>query len=368
MSLDFSDFPLFQATSEAWLRYSVELLVLAGLAEFLSRKGTQRLTPGTHGLLWRLVVLRSLMLPGFQGLRVVNAEALPSSEGIAAAPSLALSPWFLGLWLVGSVLLLVRDLRSRHPQGRPASLREAQQLRVLEECFGRTDLVSRAWIGTDPRLESPAVIGPLWKPKLWLPESWLSAQRTGDLRRAVAHEIAHLDRHDLLRVRLVSLWRAALWWHPAVHWTAHRLEVLREVMCDHRAALRLGEEPARYGAWLAGLALEPRGAEPAAALGGGALLVRRIEYVMHGPAWTPRGVRRAIAEAAGLLLLVGLALPPRVLEAEPPALAAERSPGCLELRYAVLAELARVQETVSSGDPLSLSAASESAPPSHSPK
>ena len=94
------------------------------------------------------------------------------------------------------------------------------------------------------------------------------------LEAILAHELAHIRRHDYL----VNLWQTlvetVLFYHPAVWWLSHRIRVERENCCDD-IAVAVVENRVEYGRAL--LALEElQGAQTTLALGArsGSLLSR----------------------------------------------------------------------------------------------
>jgi len=83
-------------------------------------------------------------------------------------------------------------------------------------------------------LEAPSVIG--WiRPVVLLPVSALTGLSEAQLTAVVAHELAHIRRHDaivnLFQIAVESL----LFYHPAVWWISKRIRAERENCCDDAA-------------------------------------------------------------------------------------------------------------------------------------
>jgi hypothetical protein len=158
-------------------------------------------------------------------------------------------------------------------------------------------------------VEVPTVIGWL-KPVVLLPASALGALSPSQLEAILAHELAHIRRHDYLVNLLQTLVETLLFYHPAVWWLSRRIRIERENCCDDLAVSLCGD-PVAYANALADLESLRSETTPthhiALAATGGSLLhrVRRLlrapsPHSGRGPAW--------LAGSAALLLIGGIAL------------------------------------------------------------
>jgi beta-lactamase regulating signal transducer with metallopeptidase domain len=150
----------------------------------------------------------------------------------------------------------------------------------------------------------PTVIGWL-RPTVLLPISALAGLSPLQLEAIIAHELAHIRRHDYLVNLLQTMLETLLFYHPAVWWLSHRIRTERENCCDDLAVSLCGD-PVIYARALADLE-ELRGATArlAMAASGGTLLyrVRRVlsapaTHAGRGPAW--------LAASAAVLMLAGM--------------------------------------------------------------
>jgi hypothetical protein len=125
------------------------------------------------------------------------------------------------------------------------------------------------------------------------------------LEALLAHELAHVRRHDYLVNLLQRLAETLLFYHPAVWWLSHRIRIERELVADDLAATALGDRRrlAVALATLDRLAAAPRSPFPlpafAQAAHGGHLMSRIQQLV--------RPSRRALGGAV-LPPLLGLAV------------------------------------------------------------
>src|SRR5262249_59849206 len=94
----------------------------------------------------------------------------------------------------------------------------------------------------------------------------------------IAHELAHIRRHDYAVNLLQTLVETLLFYHPAVWWLSNRIRTEREHCCDD-VAIAICGDPVGYAQALAELeSLRTLSASMAMAATGGSLLsrVRRI--------------------------------------------------------------------------------------------
>jgi len=101
-------------------------------------------------------------------------------------------------------------------------------------------------------LATPATIG--WRrPLIILPADWKS-WTTAECRAVLAHEIAHIARHDFATWVAAQLALVFHFYHPLVHWLAARLRLEQELSAD-AAAAQLSGGQRLYLTTLAGMAL-----------------------------------------------------------------------------------------------------------------
>jgi beta-lactamase regulating signal transducer with metallopeptidase domain len=184
-------------------------------------------------------------------------------------------PWCVVGWAVGVVLLSApliggwRRLQRLTRQGtQPTSedwqarfVRVAQRLRVSRPVRVLASALTQV----------PIVIGWL-RPVILLPASALTGLTPEQLEAILAHELAHVRRHDYLVNLLQSVIETLLFYHPAVWWVSRRIRVERELCCDDWAVRACGDA-FTYARALASLE-EQRAIELAPAATGGSLLAR----------------------------------------------------------------------------------------------
>ena len=212
-------------------------------------------------------------------------------------------PMLLGVWLAGVAILTLR-LFSGWMWVQRMKSHDAQPVHEGLEAMGRR-LMRRLHIVRAVRfLESrivdvPTVIGWL-RPVVLLPVSTLAGLTPRQVEAILAHELAHIRRHDYLVNLLQTVVETLLFYHPAVWWLSHRIRVERENCCDDLAVSLCGD-PVAYAAALAELeGLRASSGELAMAVSGGSLL-QRIKRVLGAPSHAGRAPGWL---AAGVALLV----------------------------------------------------------------
>ncbi|KQW87912.1 peptidase M56 [Massilia sp. Root418] len=122
-------------------------------------------------------------------------------------------------------------------------------------------------------LASPVTAG-WWRPVVLVPAALLARMPPELLEALLAHELAHVRRHDYLINLLQNAVETLLFFHPAVWWISSRIRTERELIADHIAASTLGE-PRRLALALSELErLQFSTQHLAIAANGGDLMVR----------------------------------------------------------------------------------------------
>ena len=233
-----------------------------------------------------------------------------SGEAVYARLAAAL-PGVVAVWLAGVSLLLVRAggglwrVHTLHEAGLAAPASRWQEVAArLVERLGLPDavrVVESRLVGT------PTVVG--WmRPIVLLPVAALANLTPAQVAAILAHELAHVRRHDYLVNLLQSLGETFLFYHPAVWWVSGRIRAERENCCDDVALATCGDRVG-YASALAALE-EWHGGEaaPAPALGAtGGPCGERVRRILDRPA--EAGLRwdgRWVAWAVALSICIGI--------------------------------------------------------------
>lgn len=244
-------------------------------------------------------------------------EALPGSLAIPwnISPSAwqRFFPGFVAVWLTGvlgfSIRLFGGWRLSSHlsSEARPAP---PEWQRTLESV---TVLVKASWSGLNrpvrllvsPVVGVPTVIGWL-RPAILVPASALTGLPVEHITALLAHELAHIRRHDYLANMLQSVAEAFLFYHPAVWWVSGQIRTERELCCDD-LAVAASDDALTYASALAQLeSIQPSRLSTVLAANGGSLLNRVQRLIEPGQAIANELPGAGSAWAMTLLLLAGV--------------------------------------------------------------
>ncbi len=160
-------------------------------------------------------------------------------------------------------------------------------------------IVSRSRPLTHRLRESPDVITPLaagiLRPVVILPAEWRTW--SASTKRAVlAHELAHIRRHDPLITALGRVVKSVFWFHPLAWWISRQVSQLAELACD-AAALEKLNDPAEYSRILLRFAeavnlAGHRVALPGLAMADTSEMGRRLDQVFELAMTSPRKIPR----------------------------------------------------------------------------
>lgn len=247
-----------------------------------------------------------------------DARALAEARGPVRA--------FGWLYLVGVLGLGLRLYGSSRRAGRlgDGGRRDRRWSEAAERVASRIGVGRRVRVRVTERVDVPGLVG-WWWPVVLVPPS---AQRLADreVEAILAHELAHVRRHDYLVNTLQSAAEVLLFYSPAAWWISRRIREERECSCDESAIRAVVGGPAHYLGALLALEYARPGVRGALALTGGPL-VRRVRRI-HA-----RSVdRRVVAwhNAAAMAVIAGAAL--LALPSDRPPIAARVSTASLMLQ------------------------------------
>jgi beta-lactamase regulating signal transducer with metallopeptidase domain len=230
----------------------------------------------------------------------VNPAWLP-----AVAPYVAVA-WIAGLFGLGTYAgagwILALRLRQRAHRAVP----DAWQV-CLADLSRRMAVRARVSLGLSNEVNAPCVLG-WWRPVVLLPVGLLTGLSLDQCQAVLAHELAHVRRHDYLVNLVQRAVEVVFFYHPAVWWLSHRMSEERELCCDDVAVATCGSRGA-YAAALLDLAgsRNPASIPQVAMAATGGRLRLRVARLLGHPAGR-RGGSMMLASGAFFLLLTSAGL------------------------------------------------------------
>lgn len=147
-------------------------------------------------------------------------------------------------WLIGAAVLVVRFLGGwiyteylRHNSRLVMNKEWRARFGVLT---AKLKVYQSIELKESSKILTPMVIGTL-QPVVLIPIGLLLGFPTAQIEAILAHELAHIRRHDYLVNMLQSFVEVVFFFHPALWWLSERVRVEREHCCDDLAIEACGD-------------------------------------------------------------------------------------------------------------------------------
>ncbi len=146
--------------------------------------------------------------------------------------------WLLRLYVATIVIGLFRITRAW--LGARALVQNSQETclgdrdRAVLEDYSHRLGIEPPQLRESTEVSSPMIVGAR-TPVLLLPEGF-ARHTENEIRAALCHELAHIQRQDYLLNVACQVAALPLAWHPVVDWVQQRIHMTREMVCDAMAA------------------------------------------------------------------------------------------------------------------------------------
>lgn len=256
--------------------------------------------------------------PAVAAARPITPSAAPSNPPSSSETWKRFAPHLAAAYFLGVVLMSVRVLFGLRGARRLCRRSEPVDDPALLDLVAR--LCRKIGLAVAPRVLKcrdvlvPTVVGVV-RPAILLPLGALAGLRVDEIESILAHELAHIRRHDHIVLLVQRAIEAMLFFHPAVWLISRRLETEREHCCDD-AVVRVVGRPIAYAQSLVRVAelclasqnhFDPAGARVSlSAVDSSASLRDRIVRLLEGGG-TPR-LRLARVWVAAVVMAASLLL------------------------------------------------------------
>lgn len=224
----------------------VAVYMLRRKQDFIARYGIQTLI-----IITILGLIRLLSPVDWELAHIVRSYTiLPAVQSVLAfqlaADWLTMGRALLAIWLIGTLIFIVRDVavivRFKLKRSRYDICENEQILKVAKELDIDQLIVVTSCV------EMPHVAGH-FRQRIYVPPIELSDE---DWKYVLLHEKQHITAHDQHIKLLFVLLRALFWWNPISHLFMMELDAILELRCDNAVTARLDEEAnfAYFGAML----------------------------------------------------------------------------------------------------------------------
>jgi len=229
-----------------WQGVLIGLLFKAVMAALANASAALRYWCGVSALLLlamsvplTMVYLVVDMLPAgvSTGAFAAGADMLVATVAGTAAEGFMFEA-IVALWIAGVTVISIRTLAAwRHLGGLRRAADKQAALRlvpVVERLSGLFGLARRVEIGLSASISNPMVVGWL-KPVILMPPAILARLPLAQLEMLIAHELAHLRRHDHWINLFQVVTETLMFYHPVVTMISRQIRIERENACDDLA-------------------------------------------------------------------------------------------------------------------------------------
>jgi beta-lactamase regulating signal transducer with metallopeptidase domain len=226
-----------------------------------------------------------------------------ATTSLSSRGAVLVLPWVVLAWMIGVVARAVwmtsAWLAVRRLARSAAQPIDAMWVRVLEKLQRELRVDRHIGLRLSVLVDVPCVIGWL-RPIILLPPAACLGLSPQQMEAVLAHELAHIKRHDFLINSLQRIAEALLFYHPGAWWISRQIRIEREHCCDD-TAVSVCPDVVAYARALTTLEMSRRAPAPVVAVTGGDL-VGRIRRLLGGREDPVSGV--APITAITLLLVV----------------------------------------------------------------
>src|SRR5688572_10841026 len=309
-----------------WQNASVGFLLWIVLVVFRHRTANARYLAscGALALMVALPVVTALVLSPppvpVASSAPIAVIAIPAASGVVLPPApvwleadgwqvnwfAVLKPWMLPLWLAGVLVCSLRlVLAGMHTVAlrRQCALEQGPIAAVVSKLAARMGVHRLVSIRVASTTIAPATFG-FFRPVILLSSATVLGISPQQLEAVLAHELAHIRRHDYVVNVLQMLAETLFFYHPAIWWASRRIRVERELCCDDVAVQACGDVVCYAQALTSVAQLQIARSGMALGSGGGPLLMR-IQRLL-GVASVGRPVPPLWVAVASVALIVAM--------------------------------------------------------------
>jgi beta-lactamase regulating signal transducer with metallopeptidase domain len=179
--------------------------------------------------------------PGPLGLEIRAAFWIPADPAVSWIATA--KAWSFPLWVTGVALFSLRllwgygQISVWRSKGTPG---DAAMVGLVAGLAERMGIRRRVDVLISSLADAPGMIGWL-RPVLLVPAATISGLTPQQLESILAHELAHIRRHDYLVNIGQMVVETLLFYHPAIWWASSQIRRERELACDDLAVESVGD-------------------------------------------------------------------------------------------------------------------------------
>ena len=147
------------------------------------------------------------------------------------------TPAIVNTWIIGSILFLIKLIGGYTYLARLASNSIPLDQRVfnaLEKLKRQFDINRSVELCASNNVDSPMVMGFI-RPIILFPIGLVNQLTSEEVAAVLAHELAHIKRHDFFLNILQAITESIFYYHPALWYISKQINTEREASCDAMA-------------------------------------------------------------------------------------------------------------------------------------
>lgn len=179
--------------------------------------------------------LAGAVSPGAPGSnqKLSRVEVMRSIVGVLSLVWAAVAFWLL-VKLVRGLFVIWQLRRSLQP------ITDVRIIHAMHQVYPNKEGTKTTTVFESPVAPAPLTLG-LWRSVIVMPEGLAESLNDEELACVLAHEMAHVTRHDTSIAILQQLAGIGFWWNPLLRHINRQIGCLRERICDDHVVKRFGD-------------------------------------------------------------------------------------------------------------------------------
>lgn len=174
---------------------------------------------------------------GFAGLSSSDLELTPLISNLDNHTTVIVNAWIIGsilflLKFTGAYMYIKHIIKS-------STLENVKLINALRDLKKKYEINRNVIIKESQKISSPFVMGYM-KPIILFPIGLANQLSTQEVEAILAHELAHIKRHDFIFNMLQSFAEILFYYHPGIWYISSRMRFERENCCDDMAIQMTG--------------------------------------------------------------------------------------------------------------------------------
>ncbi|QDT98840.1 M56 family metallopeptidase [Gimesia aquarii] len=165
--------------------------------------------------------------------KLSSVEVIRTIGGVIALVWTAVAFWLLAK-LVRGLFVIWQLRRSLQP------ITDVRIINAMHQVYPNKEGTKTTTVFESPIAPAPLTLG-LWRSVIVMPEGLAESLNDEEIACVLAHEVAHVTRHDTSIAILQQLAGIGFWWNPLLRHINRQIGCLRERICDDHVVKRLGD-------------------------------------------------------------------------------------------------------------------------------